>query len=176
MGWYIVLSALVAAYVLDSGTPVDGGKLPDAQLTGDKYTTRYDNIDVNAILKSERLLNNYVKCILKDERCTPDGKLLQGGSTVRVVTISPTRALVTPMLPRVSEVIPEALGNECAKCNEIQRKKVGEVLGYLLQERRDIWDQLLLKFDTDGSFRKKYGYDEEDEDYEEEEVEETKTR
>nr|CAD7574520.1 unnamed protein product [Timema californicum] len=72
MGWYLVLSVLVAAYVLDAGTPVDGDKLP-----GDKYTTKYDNIDVNAILKSERLLNNYVKCILKDERCTPDGNLLK---------------------------------------------------------------------------------------------------
>lgn len=37
------------------------------------YTTKYDNIDVEAIIKSDRLLNNYVGCLLDEKPCTPDG-------------------------------------------------------------------------------------------------------
>ena len=43
-----------------------------------KYTTRYDNIDVDGILKSERLLKNYFNCIMARGPCTPEGQLLKG--------------------------------------------------------------------------------------------------
>jgi hypothetical protein len=44
----------------------------------EKYTTRYDNIDVDSILKNDRLLQNYVKCLLDKGRCTPEGAELKG--------------------------------------------------------------------------------------------------
>lgn len=44
------------------------------------YTTKYDNIDVEQILKNDRLLNNYVKCLLDTGRCTPDGTELKSKS------------------------------------------------------------------------------------------------
>lgn len=37
------------------------------------YETKYDGIDLDEILKSERLLNNYVKCLMTEGPCTPDG-------------------------------------------------------------------------------------------------------
>jgi len=40
---------------------------------GDKYTTRYDNIDIDAILKSERLLRNYFNCLMDKGPCTREG-------------------------------------------------------------------------------------------------------
>ena len=39
----------------------------------DKYTTRYDNLDVNGILKSERLLRNYFNCLMDKGPCTREG-------------------------------------------------------------------------------------------------------
>jgi len=39
----------------------------------DKYTTRYDSIDVEAILKSERLLRNYFNCLMDKGSCTREG-------------------------------------------------------------------------------------------------------
>jgi hypothetical protein len=39
----------------------------------DKYTTRYDNLDVNGILKSERLLRNYFNCVMDRGPCTREG-------------------------------------------------------------------------------------------------------
>lgn len=41
------------------------------------YATKYDNVDVDEILKSDRLLNNYVKCLLDEGPCTPDGQQLK---------------------------------------------------------------------------------------------------
>lgn len=39
----------------------------------DKYTTKYDDIDIEQILNSERLLNNYFECVMERGNCTPDG-------------------------------------------------------------------------------------------------------
>lgn len=43
----------------------------------EKYTTKFDNINLDDILSSDRLLNNYVKCLKGDGKCTPDGSELK---------------------------------------------------------------------------------------------------
>lgn len=43
-----------------------------------QYTTKFDNIDIDQILNNNRLLNNYVNCLLHDGTCTADGKELKG--------------------------------------------------------------------------------------------------
>jgi hypothetical protein len=43
----------------------------------EKYTTKYDNVNLDEILDSDRLLNNYVKCLLDTGRCSPDGAVLK---------------------------------------------------------------------------------------------------
>ena len=43
----------------------------------DKYTTKYDNIDLDEILASDRLLENYFNCIMERGKCTPDGTELK---------------------------------------------------------------------------------------------------
>lgn len=44
----------------------------------EKYTDKYDNIDVDEILENRKLLVPYIKCVLDEGRCTPDGKELKG--------------------------------------------------------------------------------------------------
>lgn len=44
----------------------------------EKYTTKYDNVDVNEILNNPRLFTNYVNCLLDKGNCTPEGKELKG--------------------------------------------------------------------------------------------------
>ncbi|XP_025831116.1 ejaculatory bulb-specific protein 3-like [Agrilus planipennis] len=44
---------------------------------GEKYTTKYDNIDIDRILTNERLFKNYKNCILDKGKCTPDGQELK---------------------------------------------------------------------------------------------------
>lgn len=41
------------------------------------YSKRYDNIDVETIFRSSRLLNNYVDCLLDKKPCPPEGKDLK---------------------------------------------------------------------------------------------------
>jgi hypothetical protein len=42
-----------------------------------KYTTKYDNIDVERILHSKRLLMNYINCLLEKGSCSPEGRELK---------------------------------------------------------------------------------------------------
>lgn len=44
------------------------------------YDTKYDNIDVNDLLKNDRLRKNYVKCLLNEGPCTPDGQELKSNN------------------------------------------------------------------------------------------------
>jgi hypothetical protein len=42
------------------------------------YTTKYDGVDVDAVIRNERLLSNYVGCLLDSNPCTPDAAELKG--------------------------------------------------------------------------------------------------
>lgn len=45
-----------------------------AEVTGKtQYTTKYDNVDINEVVHNERLLKNYVNCLLETGSCSPDG-------------------------------------------------------------------------------------------------------
>lgn len=46
----------------------------------DGYDTKYDNIDLDELLKSDRLRKNYVKCLLNQGPCTPDAQELKSNS------------------------------------------------------------------------------------------------
>jgi hypothetical protein len=48
-----------------------------ASYAAEKYTTKFDNVDVDQILKNERLLTPYMNCLLKDTNCTPDARELK---------------------------------------------------------------------------------------------------
>lgn len=41
------------------------------------YTTKYDGIELEEILANDRILTNYVRCLLEQGPCTPDGKELK---------------------------------------------------------------------------------------------------
>lgn len=41
------------------------------------YTTKYDNVDLDAIIKNDRLLRAYVDCLLGTKKCTKDGEELK---------------------------------------------------------------------------------------------------
>ncbi|KAK7865716.1 hypothetical protein R5R35_005510 [Gryllus longicercus] len=104
------------------------GPAPD-----DKYTDKWDNIDLDEILANDRLRNKYVECLLadNDSHCTPDGKELRKN-------------------------IPDALTNECGKCTDKQKSGVEKVLKFLKEEKKDDFEKLLAKWDPEGVYRKKY--------------------
>lgn len=42
-----------------------------------QYTSKYDNVDVDKILKNDRVLTNYIKCLMEEGPCTPEGRELK---------------------------------------------------------------------------------------------------
>ncbi|XP_063626805.1 allergen Tha p 1-like [Cydia splendana] len=98
---------------------------------GDKYTDRFDNINLDEILSNRRLLVPYVKCLLGQAPCTPPGKELKSH-------------------------IKEALENGCAKCTENQRTATRRVIGHLINKEGQQWNQLVAKYDPKRVYVAKY--------------------
>jgi hypothetical protein len=63
-----ILCVLLAALVLAEAARIR---------RDEKYTTKYDNINLDEILESDRLLDNYFKCLLEKGKCTPEGTELK---------------------------------------------------------------------------------------------------
>ncbi|XP_046662392.1 ejaculatory bulb-specific protein 3-like [Homalodisca vitripennis] len=100
-------------------------------VTGETYTTKFDNVDLENILKNDRLFLNYFNCIMDKGKCSPDGEELK-------------------------KHIPEALENACAKCSEKQKQGGEKVLKYMYEKKPDLFRQLEEKFDPEGKYRVKY--------------------
>lgn len=66
---------------------VDAKALTRIQRASSTYTTKYDNIDVDAILASNRLLKNYVNCLLDKGPCTNEGKELKSKSIYEIIFV-----------------------------------------------------------------------------------------
>ncbi|KAJ8928809.1 hypothetical protein NQ314_018575, partial [Rhamnusium bicolor] len=97
----------------------------------EKYTTKYDNVDLDEIIKNDRLMRNYVDCLLGTKKCTKDGEELK-------------------------KVLPEALKTDCVKCSEGQRNGAKKIIRHLIKNKRDWWNELEAKYDSDGTYRKQY--------------------
>ncbi|KAJ8717283.1 hypothetical protein PYW08_005682 [Mythimna loreyi] len=95
------------------------------------YTDKWDNINVDEILESQRLLKAYVDCLMERGRCTPDGKALK-------------------------ETLPDALENECSKCTEKQKSGSDKVIRHLVNKRPDLWKELATKYDPDNVYQVRY--------------------
>lgn len=52
------------------------------------YTTKYDDVNLDEVLASERLLNGYINCLLDNGPCTPDAKELRSNKCFRAYEIS----------------------------------------------------------------------------------------
>lgn len=43
----------------------------------EKYTTKYDNVNLDDIIRNDRLMKNYLDCVLEKRKCTKDGEELK---------------------------------------------------------------------------------------------------
>nr|AGY49269.1 putative chemosensory protein [Sesamia inferens] len=102
-----------------------------AVMAEEKYTDKYDNIDLDEILSNKRLLMAYVNCVLDKGKCSPEGKELK-------------------------DHLSDAIETGCKKCTEAQEKGTYKVIEHLIKNELDIWRELCDKFDPTGTWRKKY--------------------
>ncbi|CAB3370581.1 ejaculatory bulb-specific protein 3-like [Cloeon dipterum] len=99
--------------------------------TADKYTEKFDTVDIDQILASERLVNNYFNCLMERGPCTPEGTELRS-------------------------VLPDALESACSKCNDKQKNATEKVFQHLSQNKPKLWKELTDKYDPRGTYRSKY--------------------
>ncbi|XP_076749478.1 chemosensory protein 3 [Xylocopa sonorina] len=95
------------------------------------YTDKYDNVDVDQILKSERLFSAYYKCLMDEGKCTPDAA-------------------------EIRKVMPDALETDCSKCTKTQKETVKKVIKHLVNDKPDMWTRLADKYDPDRKYRTKH--------------------
>lgn len=55
-----------------------------------------------------------------------------------------------------SEALPEAIKNECAGCSDKQKEGAKKVMKFLHNNKPAVYEEMLNKFDPDGSYREKY--------------------
>lgn len=60
--------------------------------------------------------------------------------------------------------MPDAIKTECAKCSDKQKEWAGKIMAHLQQSEKKYWREILDKYDSDGSFSKKYELEEDDDD------------
>ncbi|KAL2728639.1 ejaculatory bulb-specific protein 3 [Vespula squamosa] len=101
----VILSATIFLVLADDGT----------------YTTKYDNINVDEILNSPRLRNQYTDCYLGTAPCvTPEAKFLK-------------------------EVLPEVLVTKCSKCSDKQKVIFDKVITWFEENDKKTWNSILTK-------------------------------
>ncbi|CRL03241.1 CLUMA_CG016200, isoform A [Clunio marinus] len=95
------------------------------------YDVKYDNVDIDEILKSERLLTNYINCLLDEGPCTEDGRELK-------------------------ETLPDAIQTDCSKCSEKQKEGSTKIMHYIIDNRPEDWERLEEIYDESGHYRTEY--------------------
>nr|WJJ63294.1 chemosensory protein 9 [Pachyrhinus yasumatsui] len=88
------------------------------------YASKYDHIDVEAILNNRRMVNYYSACLLSKGPCPPEGV-------------------------EFKRILPEALQTNCARCTEKQATVALRAIRRIRKEYPKIWSQLVEKWDPD---------------------------
>ncbi|XP_034835697.1 allergen Tha p 1-like [Maniola hyperantus] len=97
----------------------------------EEYTDRYDDINIDEILQNKRLLASYMKCVLGQGRCTPEGKEI-----------------------RVN--LQDGMQTGCSKCTKTQKIKARKVVNHLRNHEHQFWEDLKKKFDPENKFKPTY--------------------
>ncbi|XP_044758895.1 ejaculatory bulb-specific protein 3-like [Coccinella septempunctata] len=115
MKFFVIFAAVAVACVL-------GGDVYD--------TSRFDNVDIDAIIKNERLLQNHFNCFLEGKGCTPEAE-------------------------EIRKHIPEIMETCCAKCSDKQKENGKKMTEFLIKNKPEMVKQMLDKYDPDRKYLEK---------------------
>ncbi|XP_038211282.1 allergen Tha p 1-like [Zerene cesonia] len=93
----------------------------------DHYSERYDNFDIEELIKNKRLLISHAECFEGEGKCTPEASELK-------------------------ELAPEAVQTSCGKCTEKQKVLVAKVMKAVKETLPEHWEKLRHKYDAEGKF------------------------
>ncbi|VVC97651.1 unnamed protein product [Leptidea sinapis] len=121
----------------------------------DVYTDKYDNVDLDEILENKRLFTPYVKCILDQGKCSPDGKELK--SHIKEALEQNCGKCTDKQKTGTRPHIKEALEQNCGKCTDKQKTGTRRVIGHLINNESEYWKQLKAKYDPKNQFSDEIG-------------------
>jgi hypothetical protein len=61
-------------------------------------------------------------------------------------------------------ILPDALETDCSKCSDNQKSGSTKVIHFLIDNKKEDWENLEVKYDPSGSYRIKYEAENEDSD------------
>ncbi|XP_038109883.1 uncharacterized protein LOC6034358 isoform X3 [Culex quinquefasciatus] len=100
-------------------------------LYSSRFQRRYDNLDIDTILSSNRLVNNYVDCLLSRKPCPPEGKDLK-------------------------RILPEALRTKCGRCSSTQKENALKIITTLYYSYPDQYQALRERWDPSGEYHRRF--------------------
>ncbi|MCP6484304.1 A10/OS-D family protein, partial [Klebsiella pneumoniae] len=105
---FAVVCVVLASFAADQavGAPQKSATAATPSKETSTYTNKYDNIDVEQVLASKRLVTSYVQCLLDKRPCTPEGAELR-------------------------KILPDALKTQCDKCTATQKNAALRVIDKL---------------------------------------------
>lgn len=115
----------------------------------EKYSTKFDYLNVDQILKNNRLVKSYYNCLVDLGPCTQEG--FEFRSTCFTVF---ELIFCCSKKTCVSETLPDALKTRCRKCNSLQKKNARKVIEYIMKNKPDMWQGVLKKYDPTGVLTK----------------------
>ncbi|GBP07797.1 Ejaculatory bulb-specific protein 3 [Eumeta japonica] len=119
MKFFAVLASVCCVVVVTYGRPAT------------TYTDKWDHIDIEEILESQRLLKSYVDCLMDRGRCTADAKDLK-------------------------ETLPDAIEHDCSKCTARQKTNSEKIIRHFINKRPDLWKELSQKYDPNNVYQERY--------------------
>lgn len=130
-----------------------------------QYTTKYDDIDIDAVIRSERLTNNYVGCLLETRPCTPDAAELkskceenkrEGRSESSIAILWKKLKKRKSSYKQILGNLPDALATDCSGCSAKQKEAADKISHHLIDDKPEDWKLLEAKYDPTGAYRARY--------------------
>nr|QJT73568.1 chemosensory protein 9 [Encarsia formosa] len=87
----------------------------------EKYSDKYDDIDLDEVLKNDRLREQYFKCFMDEGPCN------------------------TGVIKFFKEKFPEALATQCKKCTEKQKAGFEKLITYYSEKEPENYQKVLEK-------------------------------
>lgn len=109
---------------------------------------RLENFDIETVLKNDRILTNYIKCILDRGPCTREGRDLKKD-------LPEVRVNLFKKLPVILFSIIQTLNNACDDCSPKLKSQMNKLLNILETRKAADWKQIQARYDPTGELTKK---------------------
>lgn len=115
-------------------------------------SSRLESFDVDSLLKNDRILNSYIKCILDKGTCTSEGTELKS----LLPDVSSLHNFYVAIIKFFFYSPTQTLKTNCAKCSANQKRKSRKIIDHLETKKPDQWKLIKAKFDPSGELTRKF--------------------